>query len=332
MNIKKQSANKPVLVTLVDEKYLEQAKQVFAAAHFNAGWQGDYLLLAHHIPESKLRWFREKRINIWHCQKFLRGRNPAEINIIHYSKIFLLKKAIKKWRVAIFLDVDTIIRSSIDELLNVKGFAATKNYHVKFGWYFNHRFPGLNLNAPSFCSGIIAFNTEIIKDNSFAKMINLIKRYERFKKISKDEASFNLFFYGHWQKLSRLYNVFTENFSGSDPWGIKPEKLPGIIIHNNGRKKAWLKTSPYYREWLKNYNMAEDIGVKIPKKAIKLSNRSMSYYSTYLDVRFWIIDKKEVYADKIIQGYFKILNWVNKKNPRMFFLAKRFKAKLKGNR
>jgi len=42
-NIEKKS----VLVTLADENYIYQAKQLFSSVYFNVGWRGDYMLLAH---------------------------------------------------------------------------------------------------------------------------------------------------------------------------------------------------------------------------------------------------------------------------------------------
>jgi len=46
---------KHLLVTLANENYINQAKQLFSSAYFNGGWDGDYLLLAHEIPENKLK-------------------------------------------------------------------------------------------------------------------------------------------------------------------------------------------------------------------------------------------------------------------------------------
>ena len=45
---------KNLLVTLADENYIDRAKQLFSSVYFNAGWKGDYMLLAHEIPEEKL--------------------------------------------------------------------------------------------------------------------------------------------------------------------------------------------------------------------------------------------------------------------------------------
>lgn len=49
---------KNLIVTLADKNYIDQAKQLFSSVYFNAGWNGDYMLLAHEISESELRWFK----------------------------------------------------------------------------------------------------------------------------------------------------------------------------------------------------------------------------------------------------------------------------------
>ena len=59
---------KDLLVTLADENFLDQAKQLFSSVYWNAGWKGDYMLLAHEIPESKLKWFRDKGILVKKCK------------------------------------------------------------------------------------------------------------------------------------------------------------------------------------------------------------------------------------------------------------------------
>ena len=53
---------KNLLVTLADRNFLDQAKQLFSSVYWNAGWDGDYMLLAFKIPEQELEWFRKKRI------------------------------------------------------------------------------------------------------------------------------------------------------------------------------------------------------------------------------------------------------------------------------
>ena len=57
-----------LLVTLADGNYIDQAKQLFSSVYWNAGWQGDYMLLAQDIPDEKLKWFEDKGILITPCE------------------------------------------------------------------------------------------------------------------------------------------------------------------------------------------------------------------------------------------------------------------------
>jgi hypothetical protein len=48
-----------LLVAIADANHIDQAKQLFSSVYFNAGWKGDYMLMAHEIPEKELLWFRD---------------------------------------------------------------------------------------------------------------------------------------------------------------------------------------------------------------------------------------------------------------------------------
>ena len=60
-----------VLVVLAGgrDKYINEAKQVFASAYFNGKWRDDYLLLTHNIPDNKLQWFLERGIFVKKCDQ-----------------------------------------------------------------------------------------------------------------------------------------------------------------------------------------------------------------------------------------------------------------------
>ena len=85
---------KNLLVTLADKNYITQAKQLFSSVYWNAGWNGDYMLLTgKETPENKLKWFRKKGILIKKC-KLLEKKNVGLQNHppIVLSKFYLFKK------------------------------------------------------------------------------------------------------------------------------------------------------------------------------------------------------------------------------------------------
>ena len=58
--MKQKKTKKNLLVTLTEKNYIPQAKQLFSSVYWNAGWKGDYMLLAHGIPEKELKWLEKK--------------------------------------------------------------------------------------------------------------------------------------------------------------------------------------------------------------------------------------------------------------------------------
>ncbi len=322
-------SKKPVLVTLADKTYLEHAKQVFAGAYFKGGWKGDFLLLAHNIPEKKLTWFRNKGIYIIRCKKFLSGRKNNEINIIHYSKFYLFGENIKKWSHVIFLDVDTIIRASLDGLLRITSFAAVPNLQIQFGQYFKKSklFKKYNCDEHTFCSGIIVFNTDIIKSNTFSSIVKIISEYEKYKILSRDEAFFNFIFYNKWQKLSRIYNVYIDK--NINLWHLPNIKIQGIIIHTASQIEPWKKESDFHQEWLKNYKKAKYLHSIKVEEVQEWTKFRIITYSLYLQAKYKFHRRTDYFVWRYEEVYIKILNYIKVKYPNLFYLLKKTKAKIK---
>ena len=88
---------KNLLVTLADENYLERAKQLFSSVYWNAGWKGDYMLLAHEVPEEKLKWFRDKGILVKKC-KAIYNKEIVGWPTMVLSKFYLFTPYFKRWK------------------------------------------------------------------------------------------------------------------------------------------------------------------------------------------------------------------------------------------
>lgn len=323
------SIKKPVLATLADPKYLEYSKQVFAGAYFNGGWKGDFLLLAHNIPEKKLTWFRNKGIYIIKCKPFLNGRKNTEINIIHYGKFYLFNENMKRWSHVIFLDVDTIIRASLDDVLKVNNISAVPNLQIKFGWYFkkNHVLKNYDPKMSTFCSGIMVLNTNIIQSDTFRNITGMVKKFEKYKILSRDEAFFNLYFYNKWQKLPRIYNVCVDK--NIDLWHEPNNKLQGIVIHTASQIEPWKKESDFYQEWFVNYKKAEGLNSIQATNVQKWSKFRIITSSLYLNTKYEFHHRTDYLAWRYEENYFKVLNYIKTKYPNFFSLLKSVKAKIK---
>jgi hypothetical protein len=161
---------KDVIVTIGNEKFVDQAKQLFSSVYFNSGWKGDYLLLAHGIPEEKLAWFKEKGILIKKCDEIDTGligkfKCPAARTL----KFALFTRFFKKWRTIVYLDADIIVKGCLDDLVHKNGFwACQENLRLKDHFISSPSSlrtelkKEYNLKQPAFNSGVMVFDTQII--------------------------------------------------------------------------------------------------------------------------------------------------------------------------
>ncbi len=317
--------NNTVLVTLADKNFVPQAKQLFSSAYWNGGWQGDFLLLAHEIPEEDLRWFREKGILVYECkalsEKELAGLWHPSIVL---DKFYLFTPFFKQWNRIVFLDADIIVRASLDKLAydkepfsspNAHGTSLRKEFIKKtkanrqlFG-QLKKEYP---LRGKAFNSGIMSFSADVIQEDSFKKLMEL---YQRFGELNKygEEATINLLFYRNWNMLSSLYNTY--------PWrthrtyDLSYDKIQAIILHfvRETTAKPWLKTSLFHEEWLANFERADAIDLKRPQGAAKTwtpkeerrylqslaVRRFLTFYRLLLFAADWIVGRVGLVIKKL---------------------------------
>jgi lipopolysaccharide biosynthesis glycosyltransferase len=284
--------SKNLLVTLADKNYILQARQLFSGVYWNAGWAGDYMLLAHEVDEEELKWFRDKGILIKKCAPLFKGSlGEREYSTNVLDKFYLFTEEFKKWEHIVFLDGDIIVRASLDALTKTKSLASPKTCKDYFKYYFtngeNNELSLLkkeyNLNRPAFNSGVLSFHTQIIKEDTFDKLIAVFKKFASLS--NGDDSIMNLFFYEQWVKVPLVFNVLVHNF------GLK--KYKAIILHFNKPAKLseqnlrpWDKGNRYYEEWKTNLERAELIDLNKIQKGKKWNLIEIEYYSFLLNC--WI--------------------------------------------
>jgi len=255
--MKKQPFQKNLLVTLATSKYLILAKQLFSSVYFNAGWKGDYMLLASQVPEKHLKWFREKGILVKKCKPFYKQKggdeNEKGVNSrIGTLKFLLFTPEFKKWNNIVFLDSDIIVSASIDTLTKVRGFAAVPdsagpliNQFVRQddtnNALFRDLYQNYNLRKLSFNSGVLAFSSDIIKKNTFYQLKTLNRKYEKIR-ITSDQMAFNLLFQKKWKRLPILYNSLLLVFFRMCQKRLLKEGLETIILHFARHAELFLQT------------------------------------------------------------------------------------------
>lgn len=321
---------KSLLVTLADRNYIDQAKQLFSSLYHNAGWGGDYMLLAHEIPEKELKWFEDNGILVRRCEPLYEsdfGGMPATLT----SKFYLFTPEFRRWKNIVYLDADIIVNASLDKMAGVKGFAAVPDTlgsnRIRLQMidpkYMEQR--GINpveynelkrriknqygLSEHTFCAGVFSFSTDIISEDTF---LSLKKLTDKYKDISAfgDQLVFNLFFYRKWKKLPCIYNAY---FPSNTRWFNLYKKA--ALIHFIGRNKPWFEGNNFYGEWRRNMEMAYMINLKNRPNRKKMSRVSM--HMIYLNFIYWKNYIRENYSIyHMTMGH--IGSFMKRRSPRLY--------------
>lgn len=317
---------KNLIVTLADINFLQQAKQLFSSIYWNAGWKGDYMLLSHQIPESELKWFRDKSILIKECDPLFNKAIGKNYSPIVLDKLYLFKTEFKKWKNVVFLDSDIIVRGSLERLTRVKGFASVKSFLKLKGEFVNHtdllsKIPdSFDLNERAFCTGIMAFSTDIIEDNTFDDIISLFEKYEKAF-LFGEEGVLNMYFYHRWEKLP---NVFGMDITPIAHLKIKPVDIHAVVIHfvrveNKVSYKPWEKENPYFREWTENLLKSDNIDLNVVQKVKPWTWCKIKYhswlYEFYLKYCFKVcttIPYLTPFISSIFSCWDRFLGWTGK--------------------
>lgn len=282
-----------LLVTLADENFVQQAKQLFSSVYWNAGWNGDYMLLSHDIPEEELKWFTEKGILIMKCKPLFFGNmGDDDYPNCVLDKFYLFTKEFKKWKQIVFLDSDIIVKASIKRLYKTKAFVSPKTCNKNFWDYFSNSdhkefeilYKKYNLFRPAFNSGVISYNTNLIQDDTFDKLMAIFKKYANI--CNSDDTILNLFFYDQWKKIPLVYNSIAYSYD--------QKKHKAIILHFNNpvlwkkqNLRPWDKGNLYYEEWKTNLERAEFIDLNKTQRGEKWNIVQIYYYSLVLKTFFF---------------------------------------------
>lgn len=278
-----------LLVTLADENYLDQAKQLFSSAYWNGGWKGDYMLLAYAIPEGELAWFREKGI-------LVRSIPPAPVDaqdekwVLNYphsifGKFYVFTPEFKKWKHVVFLDGDIIVKADINALAAVQGFNAVPDMlqfiENQVDDYAQATMQPDLTSAKAFNSGVFCFSTDIIEDDMFQKICAVAGEYAGRTIYFPDQAVLNIFFYGKWKELPLFFNLYYLTLPRS--YWANPSKIQCAILHFAGDYKPWDVDSLCRPEWEENLRRAETTNFRNPSQSAPQSfNRVNVLYIRYL--------------------------------------------------
>jgi hypothetical protein len=267
-----------VLVTLADESFLPQAKQLLACVHFHAGWRGDLLLLAHDVPEPARAPFRDRGILVRACDPWHRRErgdlyHPETV----LSKFEVFAPDFRRWRNVLFLDADMMFWASLEPLARVRGFAAVPERKPLSGQYsrgdadpalFAELSARFDLARPAFNSGLLAFRTaDAIRDDTVAELRRLFLRYTAVQAHPLgDQPALNLHFQGRWRRLPDFWAALRDR--PEKHFFVAHERLRVIGRHFAGPPRPWEPDHPLHAEWSANLARFEvlDARVKQPPR------------------------------------------------------------------
>ncbi len=125
----------------------------------------------------------------------------------------------------------------------------------------------------------MAFDTDIIKEDTFSKLMGAFKRYSEIC-TNKEEFALILLFNGRCEKLPLVYNImpyYMPCFNISDP-----REMKGIIIHFC-KEKPWTKKSYFYKEWKHNLDKADLVNPGEPlEPKVRWTAEEIREYDLYL--------------------------------------------------
>lgn len=326
---------KNLLVTLADKNFVQQAKQLFSSVYWNAGWEGDYMLLAHEIPETGLKWFKDKGILVKNCKPLYDqtiGEYDYPATIL--DKFYLFTQEFKKWDHIVYLDADIIVRASLYKLIQTKNFSTPKTVKKGFRYYFSTGTgkeillleKEFNLERPAFNSGVFSFSTDIIQENTFEKLLNIFYKYKNI--ANGDDSIFNLFFYNYWTNIPLVYNARANK--------IGSKKVKAIILHferDRFHPLLWEPEHRYYMEWKNNLDKAEFMDLSKIRNVKKWNNFKIEYYNLILNLKIYrdsMVFKLKLYLNRIIRlpGRLigKIGTLIKMFSPDLYYRLKRIKS------
>jgi hypothetical protein len=260
-----------VLVVLADEGYLDPARQIFANVHFDAGWSGDLLLLAQDVPEPRLAPFRERGILVqpierWHPEPRI-GRRSSTL----LSKFQLFSPAFRRWRNVVYVDADMLFDASLERLARVRGLWAVSDRN-DLAWQFGggaddpeawrELCARFDPRAEAFNTGLLAFSTDLIGDDTVDALHALFARYGRMQ-VNADQSLLNLHFYGRWQRLPDFYaamrNMPARHFR------VRKERFRAIGRHFPGPPALWDARNPQHERWRANLARFDELDAHRPQ-------------------------------------------------------------------
>lgn len=263
-----------VLVTLADSINIDQAMQLFASAYLNGNWSGEYLLLAHRIPEASQRWFRTRGILLreyelpLNREEWDRAGADPRLSPVCLLKYYLSGPDFRRWDTVLYVDADVIVAGDLGRFTRVRRFAAVPEMSVDLCGQFHARRDTRSLLASSypgrresFNFGVFSLRPSALESDTFASLCRMSIEWLAHAAYPEQSIA-NLFFSSGWERLPYRLNynpLFMNRFGVRFPVLLKLRHARELVYHFYGPSKPWHHGHPFRSLWLRNLRLAQTI-------------------------------------------------------------------------
>lgn len=214
--------SKTVICFVGNFKYLyKNFSRIFNELTINGNYKGDILIITSlFAPTILIKETRGKNVHILRFKK-IKFNKKAEYLLSNLSKkpnrhvtknfqwhkLYLFHEKLKKWKYVFYLDINMTIHHDINELLNIKPsnkLLAREDGYPEFKWKLKNQFDSnqalykklsknYNLeNQKYFQTGLMFFDTSIIKSQTLDEIISLVNKYPI--SVTNEQGILNLYF------------------------------------------------------------------------------------------------------------------------------------------
>jgi hypothetical protein len=272
---------KTVLVTLANREYLDAARQLFASAHFAGGWKGDYVLLTLGVENADIRDFVDKGIQVCPVDPLPESSIPdRKMTIV--GKLDIFSPFFRQWDRVLYLDGDMIVRARLRDDLLVPRFGAVRDLLNLRSQYRPGSGPADLTDASAFNTGMLSFNTNIIENNTYSKLLSLLLAHWRTTRLV-DQPAVNYYFRDLWEPLPMEYNVFAHLKIFGRYWR---EHGRGTIVHFTSSPKPWDAACAASADWRANLKRFASLDVRDRHIGIIRSPAERTIQRILLQIRF----------------------------------------------
>lgn len=253
-----------VLVVVANARYLDPAKSLFFAAKHTGQWAHDMVLVAcPDVQEEHAAWFVERGVEVMHFDPPVSTVGLEVAQAAQFHKLNVFRAEFKKWQRVVYLDCDILLLRSLAPLLALDteskivvdgevwpdGLASQFDFTPAPHLRKTLEHEVTDLSKPNFNTSSMVFETDLVMENTYEKMVDILQRYQPILK-NGDQPVINIHFDMRWKQLPSGTISFFQADGAADniglhfcnwnaPWALEGTNIQEIWRSNlNGANAA----------------------------------------------------------------------------------------------